>query len=402
MSNRVATDSRERWLLPAGFEETLPPRAAQLEALRRKLMDLLATWGYEFVVTPFIEYVDALRVGAGQDLDLRTFKLIDQMSGRLLGVRADMTPQVSRIDAHHLKCEQPVRLCYLGTVLHALPDGRSGSRSPIQVGAELFGHDGVESDAEVLLLMLEMLARAGLEQLHLDIGHVGIYRALAAAAALDDECEARLHEALQRKAHDDVRALLAEFGVSGTIATMLAALAELNGGEEVLTEARTQLAAAGTQVHAHLDRLQALAVALRTRAAGVPLHFDLAELRGYRYHTGVVFAALVPGHGEEVARGGRYDSIGREFGQARPATGFSADLKTLLELGGGEPPAALPGIFAPWSDEAGFDEAVRRLRDAGNRVVYGLPGQSGEAAEMHCDRVLQKSAEGWTSCVIED
>lgn len=402
MNDSTPADPLERWLLPAGFEETLPPRAAQLEALRRQLVDLLASWGYDLVVTPFIEYVDALRVGAGQDLDLRTFKLIDQMSGRLLGVRADMTPQVSRIDSHHLRSDQPVRLCYLGTVLHALPDGRSGSRSPFQVGAELFGHDGAQSDAEVLLLMLETLACAGLEHLHLDIGHVGIYRALAAAAGLGSEREARLHEALQRKAHDDVRALLAEFRIEPALAAMLASLADLNGGEEVLAQARRQLAAAGEDVHAHLDRVEAVAVTLRTRCPDVPLHFDLAELRGYSYHTGVVFAALVPGHGEEVARGGRYDSIGREFGHARPATGFSADLKTLVALGGESPPAPRPGIFAPWSIDGGFEDEVRRLRDAGERVVYGLLGQNGGAAEMNCDRLLHQDAAGWSLRVIED
>ena len=395
MSHLGRDGARARWMLPAGFEETLPPRAATLETLRRDLIDLLACWGYELVVTPFIEYVDTLQIGAGQDLDLRTFKLIDQLSGRLLGVRADMTPQVARIDAHHLRTANPVRLCYLGTVLHALPDGRSGSRSPIQVGAELFGHDGVESDCEVLQLMLETLATAGVENLHLDIGHVGIYRVLAACANLGSEREAMLHEALQRKAHDDVAALLAEFAVAPAVADMLAALGELNGGVEVLQLARERLSGAGDEVMAHLDRLTALSAMVRKRNPDVPLHFDLAELRGYRYHTGVVFAALVPGHGQEVARGGRYDSIGREFGEARPATGFSADLKTLAELGG-QPPAALrPGVYAPWSDEPGFDAEVRRLRAAGERVVYGLPGQSGDAGDMQCDQVLEPGPSGW-------
>ena len=395
MTEQGSLDAVERWLLPDGFEETLPARASQLERLRRRLIDLFDSWGYDLVVTPFIEYAETLRTGAGQDLDLQTFKLVDQLSGRLLGVRADMTPQVSRIDAHHLRCDHPVRLCYLATVLRATRDARSGSRSPIQVGAELFGHEGVESDGEVLLLMLETLACAGLADLHLDIGHVGIYRALAEQAGLAPDQEAVLHETLQRKAHDEVRACLARFGTAPQPAALLARLGELNGGLEVLDEAREALAAAGSQVAAHLERLDALAALVRAARPQVPLHFDLAELRGYRYHTGVVFGALVPGHGQEVARGGRYDSVGREFGHARPATGFSADLKTLVELGGEAPPAPRRGVYAPWSAADGFGVEVARLRAAGERVVYGLPGQHGGAAELHCDRVLVHEGGGW-------
>lgn len=391
----------DRWLLPAGFEETLPPRAAHLELMRRRLLDLFASWGYELVVPPFIEYVDSLLVGAGQDLDLRTFKLIDQVSGRLLGVRADMTPQVARIDAHHLRCEHPARYCYLGTVLHALPGGLSGSRSPIQVGAELFGHDGVESDCEVLSLMLQTLAEAGLCNLHLDVGHVGIYRALARHAGLDSEQEALLHEAMQRKAHDEVDELLRRFGSPAPATHMLASLAGLAGEHGVLQEAGRALAGAGDEVLAHLARLQALAVGMRLRCPQIPLHFDLAELRGYRYHTGVVFAAFVPGHGHEVARGGRYDSIGREFGHPRPATGFSADLKTLVEIGHRPATEAKRGVLAPWCDETGFEEAVGRLRAAGERVVYTLPGQKGNEVDLRCDRVLVRVGDDWALRPLE-
>lgn len=387
--------ARQRWLLPAGFEETLPPRAARLEACRRRLLDLFSCWGYDLVVTPFIEYLDSLLTGTGQDLDLRTFKLIDQLSGRLMGVRADMTPQVARIDAHHLRDERPARLCYLGTVLHTLPAGFSASRSPVQVGAELFGHAGVESDVEVLSLMLQTLSAAGVREPFLDIGHVGIYRGLAAQAGLDAAQEATLHEAMQRKARDDIDELLADFGVAPPVATMLAALPELNGDEQVLCEARQRLAAADGEVPDALRRLEALAGLMRARHELVPLHFDLAELRGYRYHTGVVFAAFVPGHGQEIARGGRYDHIGRDFGHARPATGFSTDLKTLVALAEADVAMPATGVFAPWCGDGGFERAVRALRAGGERVVYGLPGQQGGARDMGCDRVLVRSAGRW-------
>ncbi len=387
----------DRWLLPEGIEELLPPEAEQLDRLRRRLLDLFQRWGYERVMPPLVEFLDSLLTGTGNDLDLQTFKLTDQISGRLLGVRADMTPQVARIDAHRLaQREGPVRLCYEGTVLNTRGDGLGGSRSFTQIGAELYGHAGVESDAEMLALMLETLACAGLEAVFLDLGHVGIYRALAAAAGLSGEQEADMFDALQRKAAPEIDAYLTQWGMQGPAADGLRALVWLNGGGEVLPQARQALGGL-PDVAAALDQLEHLAAMLETQHPGVPLHFDLAELRGYRYHTGVVFAAYAPGQGRAIAQGGRYDDIGRVFGRARPATGFSADLNRLMSL---LPPAeASPGgIYAPpVSGPAAASQAqrVRELRAKGERVVQGLPGQSSGALEVGCDRLLVLADGQW-------
>ncbi len=387
----------DRWLLPAGVEETLPPDAARLEAHRRALLDLFASWGYEFVIPPFIEYLESLLTGIGEDLNLQTFKLIDQLTGELMGVRADMTPQVARIDAHRLHREGPVRLCYLGTVLHTRPDGLSGSRSPIQVGAELYGHAGVESDCEILCLMLEALATAGVKEIHLDVGHAGIFRALAAQSGLDAQGEATLFDALQRKARAEIDALLEQYGAGGAARELLARLVDLNGEQEILREARDHLEKVGGAALAALERLERLAELMRQRNPEVAVYFDLAEVRGYRYEQGVVFAAFVPGHGQEVARGGRYDQLGTPFGRSRPATGFSADLKTLVQVGSDaeEPAAATPGILAPWSDDPAMHDAVRKLRANGERVLQELPGQTVGARGLGCDRVLRRKGGRW-------
>lgn len=389
--------AKDRWLLPEGIEEVLPPQAEHLERLRRRLLDLYRSWGYELVMPPFIEYLESLLTGTGTDLDLQTFKLTDQLTGRLMGVRADMTPQVARIDAHQLKRDVPVRLCYLGTVLRTRPEGFAGSRGPLQVGAELFGHAGIESDMEVLCLMLETLKVTGIENTHVDLGHVGIYRGLAREAGLETGQEAALFDALQRKAKPEIEELLAQCRVAADHAGMLEALVDLNGGAEVLGEARQLMRGAGASVQEALDYLDGVAQVVQRRLPDVPLYFDLAELRGYHYQTGVVFAAFLPGHGQEIARGGRYDDIGRVFGRARPATGFSADLKTLIALGrDGTCETGTGGIFAPASDDAGLHVLVRELRAKGERVIFALPGQAGGAREMGCDRVLvERRGAGW-------
>jgi ATP phosphoribosyltransferase regulatory subunit len=384
----------ERWLLPEGIEEVLPEGAWRLELLRRRLLDLFGTWGYELVLPPFIEYLESLLTGTGNDLDLQTFKLTDQLSGRMMGVRADMTPQVARIDAHHLKRETPTRLCYLGTVLRTRPEGHGGSRSPLQVGAELYGHGGIDSDVEVLRLMLATLHAAGLDQLYLDLGHVGIFRGLTRQAGLTPGQEAQLFDALQRKSRPDIAALLATLVLTDEMRGMLVQLAELNGGEEALVAARKVLAPASAEVQAALDNLDAIAGAVHRMLPGVPLHFDLAELRGYHYHTGAVFAAYAPGSGQALAQGGRYDDIGRVFGRARPATGFSADLKTLLALSTANPPG-VRGIFAPCADDPALAQQVEHLRADGERVVCALPGQQGDAAAMGCNRQLALRDGSW-------
>jgi ATP phosphoribosyltransferase regulatory subunit len=391
----------DRWLLPQGIDEALPDEAARLEQMRRGLVDLYARWGYRLVMPPFIEYLDSLLTGTGHDLNLQTFQLIDQLSGRPLGIRADMTPQVARIDAHQLKQDAPNRLCYMGTVLHTRPDGFGGSRSPLQVGAELYGHAGVESDVEVISLMLESFRLCGVENIFLDIGHVGIYRGLVAQAGLDAAQEASLFEMMQRKAIPEIGEFLGALDISDDSRQMLARLPELHGDDECLQQARSLFAHAAAPVRDALDYLQQTVDRLRQRVGELNLHFDLSELRGYHYHTGILFAAYVAGQGQEIARGGRYDDIGLVFGRARPATGFSTDLKTLSDLSSTQHQAATASaIFAPCAEDTGLAMAVAQLRAAGETVVEQLPGQAGDAAAMGCSRQLVKRGEQWVAEAI--
>ena len=387
--------NNNRWLLPEGIEELLPEPAARLEQLRRELLDLYRSWGYQLIIPPFVDYLDSLLTGTGHDLDLQTFKLIDQLSGRLLGLRADMTPQAARIDAHGLQREAPSRLCYLGTVLHTRPDGFAGSRSPMQVGAELFGHEGAESDVEILQLMVETLGLTGIDDVYIDLGHVGIYRGLARDANLDAEQEAFLFDALQRKAIPEINEFLGAQDLSTALRERLAGLATLNGDRDVLLRAAELLAGSGDSVLAALDNLQHIAELAAQRLPEVTLHFDLAELRGYQYQTGVVFAAFVADRGQEIARGGRYDDIGKVFGVARPATGFSTDLRSLMELGNRTWSKSPGAILAPAEDDVALTEKVAALRVAGEIVVRQLPGQAGNVAETGCDRVLHWDGSQW-------
>ncbi len=382
------------WLLPDGIEEVLPPQAAALERLRRDLLDLYQRWGYELIYPPFVEYLDSLLATTGGDLDLKTFRVTDLLTGRQLGIRADITPQAARIDAHQLRRDVPTRLCYLGTTLHTKSDGLSSSRAPMQVGAELYGHSGVESDLEIISLMIESLLCAEIDEIHIDLGHVGIFRNLASEARLSREQELQLFAALQRKASAEIETLLSAMDIPQTASAMLASLATLNG-DDALTRGRALLADAGDTVHSAITEMEQLAALLQQRLPGIPLHFDLAELRGYHYHTGVVFAAFIPGLGQEIARGGRYDDIGKRFGRARPACGFSADLRTLLRLGNRVAEADNDGIFVPWSDDPEQQKIVEELRAGGRRVVGGLPGQKGDAKEMGCQEILEKQDGKW-------
>mgnify|MGYP001811612849 CR=1 FL=1 len=383
-----------RWLLPEGIEEVLPQQARQLEAMRRSLLDLFQSWGYDLVMPPFIEYIDSLLTGTGNDLDLQTFKLTDQLTGRMMGVRADMTPQVARIDAHHLKSSAPTRLCYLGSVLLARPGGCAGSRSLLQVGAELFGHAGIESDVEVLSLKVETLNHVGIENVSVDLGHVGSYRGLVDQAGLDPEQEAILFDALQRKARPEITDFLNDWSLPKALAQMLTKLTDLNGDDSVLSEAGSVLKKASKPVQDALNNLQQIAALLQQRLPDLRLHYDLAELRGYHYHTGAVFAAYVPGHGQAIAQGGRYDGIGRAFGLSRPATGFSTDLRILTALTQ-QPNDVRTAIMAPANGDAELLSIVEELRAAGERVIFELPGQQGDAAVLGCDRQLIKNTQGW-------
>ncbi len=388
------------WILPQGIEEALPAQAARLECLRRNLLDLYASWGYEMVMPPFIDHIESLLTGTGHDLDLQTFKLVDQLSGRTLGIRADMTPQVARIDAHQLNREVPTRLCYIGTVLHTRSDGFGSSRSPLQVGAELYGHAGVESDVEILDLMLKTFESAGVNDIYLDIGNVDVYKNLAKQAALTEQDEIRLFELLQQKAVTEIRQLVASLSIDASVANMITQLAELNGDFSTFERAREQLKQAGQDVISALDYLQQVAEGVSRHNKDVRLNIDLAELHGYHYHTGVVFGAFVPQLGQEIARGGRYDDIGKIFGRARPATGFSTDLKQLLGLSTCD--IQMPQkILAPADEDDELQVKIDKLRVEGYSVSRILPGQVDDAAAMGCSQKLEQINGQWQLVPIE-
>jgi ATP phosphoribosyltransferase regulatory subunit len=382
------------WVLPQGIEEALPEQAMRLESLRRNLLDLYMSWGYEMVMPPFIDHIESLFIGTGCDLDLQTFKLVDQLSGRTLGIRADMTPQAARIDAHQLRRDVPTRLCYIGTVLHTRSDSFGSSRSPLQVGAELYGHAGIESDVEILDLMLKSFEAAGIGEIYLDIGHVEVYKGLARLAGLDSEDEIRLFELLQQKAATEIAELVASWNIDASVATMLTRLAELNGDMSTIGRAREQLAQAGSEVMSAIAYLEQVANLVSQHNPGVRLNVDMAELHGYHYHTGVVFGAFVPQMGQEIARGGRYDDIGKVFGRARPATGFSTDLKQLLQLSSCEITTPQK-VLAPVDDDDELQAKIEALRAQGYCVTKMLPGQVDDAVALGCKQRLGRIDGQW-------
>ena len=388
------------WLLPDGVDEVLPPRARALEDMRRRMLDLFERWGYEYVMPPIVEFLDSLLSGIGEDLDLQTFKLTDQITGRMLGVRADITPQVARIDAHRLPSAAPQRLCYIGPVLHTRPDKFAGSRNPLQIGAELYGHAGIEADAEVVTLLLELLALAGIAPVTLELGHMGLFHAICELAHFDRALESRILERLLMKDESGLAEALSATQASPAVAEHLHALLELNGADEVLAKARLALARAPASVVAALDDIERLVAMVRSRMPATDIHLDFAELRGYRYHTGVMFAAYTPAAGHAIAWGGRYDNIGHSFGRPRPATGFSTDLKVLASLSR-EQRVRLPKIFAPAADDPSREAAVRHYRAAGYAVVEGLPGQHAQARDMGCEQALVQGRSGWQLDDIE-
>jgi len=387
-----------RWLLPDGIEEVLPPMAGRVESLRRNLLDLYKSWGYDLVIPPFVEFLESLLTGAGSDLDLKTFKVTDQLTGRLMGVRADMTPQVARIDAHSLKHQGPTRLCYSGSVLHTRAANMLASRSPIQMGAELFGCNSLAADIEIISLMLETIKSAGLQQVCLDIGNVAIYRHLVAAAALENTQEADLFALLQRKDKAELRRFLDNEVADTSAANNLALLADLHGDSSVLARAKAELANAPDQVLREVEVLSALAEALEQSCPGIELYFDLSELRGYQYHTGVVFAAYAPGHGQAIAKGGRYDDIGQVFGRARPATGFSTDLKALIETVTADADEAAV-ILAPEGYDAPLLDLIRSLRESGHIVIRALAADVSQEGQHEAGQQIVNKDGRW---VVED
>ncbi|MGR9100716.1 MAG: ATP phosphoribosyltransferase regulatory subunit [Gammaproteobacteria bacterium] len=387
---------KDPWLLPDGIEEILPEDAKRLEHLRRKLLDVFSFWGYQRVIPPLIDYLDSLRIGSGHDLDLQTFKLVDQLNGEMLGIRADMTPQVARIDSHHFHRDWPVRLCYAGTVLHTRGDALERSREPIQIGAELYGNGSIEADLEVINLMLEMLAVSGLLEVHLDLGHVGIFRELSRQAGLTEQSETDLFDVLQRKSRGELDELLINLALDENTRNLLGELSGLNGDREILDKARSIFSPSDKSINQALNDLEQVADRLKKVFPQLKVSFDLAELRGYHYHTGIVFSAFVPGTGKEISRGGRYDNIGESFGRARPATGFSADLKLLsalskqsMELEKEEK------ILAPCFADQTLVEFVRDLRAKGCIVIQELPGHSGLPQEMGCTSIIEKRDRDW-------
>jgi len=379
------------WLLPEAIEDVLPTEAWHLETLRRRLLDEFHRHGYEFVIPPLLEYVESLLTGSARDLDLRTFKLVDQLSGRTMGIRADIAPQAARIDAHLLNRKGVTRLCYCDSVLHTLPAGLTTTRQPLQIGAELYGHAGSEADAEMLRLLARALHLSGVATMRIDVGHVGVFRALAAAAGLEAELELDLFGALQAKDQPSLRELVA--AVAEPYRSALLALPECYGGIEALAQAEKRLPAL-PEIRQALSDLRALTNSVND----LPLSFDLADLRGLHYHSGIVFAAYCAAHPGAIALGGRYDKVGKAFGRSRAATGFSLDLRELARLS--PCPEIRRAILAPspsnTGEDLGLQELIEELRGTGEVVINALPGHdAAEWAESGCDRRLVRRDGNW-------
>jgi ATP phosphoribosyltransferase regulatory subunit len=382
-----------RWLLPESISDILPSEARRIEELRRRLLDLYRTYGYELVMPPMIEYLDSLLTGSGHDLDLRTFKLIDQLSGRTMGLRADITPQVARIDAHLLNRPGLTRLCYSGSVLHTRPATPLSTREPVQIGAELYGHAGLEADLEIIELLLQSLHVAGVLKVRIDLGHVAVVRTLL--AGLPQVSEDELFPLIQSKDAPALRQLLQPLPHSAARDALLALPGLFGSAQDVLARARAVLPSdpvIGAALE-QLDTLTASPLLASRRDIQVEVALDLGDARGYRYHSGVIFAAYVEGLPSAIGRGGRYDNVGSAFGRLRPATGFSLELR---ELAGLLPePAPTPAIRAPWSVDESLLEAVQSLRASGEVVVQVLPGHEAEQQEFECDRELARHQGAW-------
>lgn len=377
------------WLLPEYLEDVLPAEALRIEHIRRDLLDLFHVHGYQYVIPPMLEYMESLTTGVGYDLDLATFKVVDQLTGRLMGVRADMTPQAARIDAHLLNYQGVTRLCYAGSVLRTNPDGLAQTREPLQLGAELYGHAGVESDIEVQSLMIAALQAIGISQIHIDFSHVGIFESLVQSGNINASLEQALHHALQSKDQSAVAKLAIK--LDNTTRDALIALTTLNGDQSILDMAKTVLPNTPA-IQAALASLAKVSQALTS--LNVSVSFDLSELRGYHYHSGIVFAAYAKGYKGPLALGGRYDEVGEAFGRARSATGFSLDLRGVVTA---LSPAVLPkAILAPADTDTVLQSKIAELRASGQVVVQALPNAVSDTYELNCDRQLVLNNGAWT------
>jgi len=382
------------WLLPEYIEDVLPAEAARIECLRRTLLDLFRVHGYQYVIPPMLEYMESLITGVGHDLDLATFKVVDQLTGRLMGVRADMTPQVARIDAHLLNHQGITRLCYAGSVLRTKPDGLALTREPVQLGAELYGHAGVASDIEIQRLLIKALQAVGISQLHIDFSHVNIFGSLIEASAIPAQLEQDLYVALQSKDQSSLTVLSQH--LDKTTREALLRLTELNGDKTILLKA-AKLLPAIPAIQEALASLTQVSNALND--LDVTVSFDLSELRGYHYHSGIVFATYAQGYKGPLALGGRYDEVGQAFGRARPATGFSLDLRGLVTAM--SPAKSAMAIFAPANDDQTLSAKIDSLRAEGHIVIQELAGFESNLEELNCDRKLAHYNSGWHVVAID-
>ncbi|MBL7003584.1 MAG: ATP phosphoribosyltransferase regulatory subunit [Gammaproteobacteria bacterium] len=383
------------WLLPDGIEQILAPEARSIEALRRDLLDLYRSWGYQLVMTPMVENLDSLLTGTAHCLELQTFTVVDQISGKQMGIRSDMTPQVARMDAHLLSNNAEInRLSYCGHLLHTRPSGISSTRAPLQIGAEIFGSEQLKSDIEVISLMIETLNAAGIKEISVDLGHVGIFSELTKAFNLSEQSEKALFDKLQRKSIPEIAEFVALLELNESQKQQLQKLAMLNGDINILVQARELFSKELVAIHQHLDVIEQVASYIEDNYKDVSVHCDLAELRGYEYHTGLVFSAFVTSEGTEIARGGRYDNVGKMFGEARPATGFSADIIVLQRLSNIENKTPL-GILAPDTADPSCNELIKSLRQSGEIVIIDLSHGKQSAEQQNCNRIIKKQGSQW-------
>jgi ATP phosphoribosyltransferase regulatory subunit len=380
-----------RWLLPENIADILPSEARKIEDLRRILLDRFQAYGYELVMPPMLEYLDSLLTGSGQDLNLKTFKLVDQISGRTLGLRADMTPQVARIDAHLLNRQGVTRLCYAGSILHTRAAAGSSSREQLQLGAEIYGHAGWEADLEIQALLNDVLNLSQVGEITLDMSHAGLLTAILGDFSPKPDSLDGLYSALQTKDLPGLNQVLLDW--PSEVKSAVLALANLSGSpKKVLDQARQNLPKTAT-VKAALDELERLCAAVTELPNSPQLNLDLSDLKGYQYHSGVMFAAYVEGLPVAIARGGRYDMVGKAFGRSRPATGFSLDIMTLARIS--KKDSRKTAILAPWSNDSILSQEIAQLRSQGQVVIQLLPGHEQDGDEFHCDRELVNQKGAW-------